>query len=181
MYILNLERALAIDGFMPEHELAQLAKWAAQYATVLEIGAYMGRSARAMADNSQGAIITVDDFAGLREIERNPPREDIRAMCQANLDDLIREGRVIILEMPHGSALHLFYAIGANVDMCFIDGSHDYKSVERDILGCLRLTPLLLCGHDYDEGHPDVVLAVEKHVPGFAVIPGTSLWYREYL
>ena len=167
----NITVALGIRGFMSAPELEQLATWALRYYDILEIGSYMGRSTRALADNTGGTVMAIDDFNGLRENTDNPPQEDIRGSFLRNLRDHILSGKVTPIEANHSTRLPI------RCDMCFIDGSHDYESVRRDIGNWSHAK--LLCGHDFDSIHPDVMRAVDELVPGYRVIPGTSLWWRE--
>ena len=58
--VLNIERALTIDGFMLESELQYIAECAAKSKCIAEIGCYQGRSGRAWADNTKGVLFCVD-------------------------------------------------------------------------------------------------------------------------
>jgi hypothetical protein len=64
--------------------------------------------------------------------------------------------------------------------MIFIDGDHVYEAVKRDIVNAKAMLKAggMLCGHDFDEAaHAGVVQAVKELVPGYAVAPGTTIWY----
>jgi len=168
---MNLDRALDIPGFMSTAELKQLSRWASEHATIVEIGSFMGRSTRALADNTPGRVIAVDDFVGLRERNDNPAQDSIREAFRANLADHLATGKVVMNEADHAQSAP------TDCDMCFIDGSHDYISVSRDIAKWRTVTKGLLCGHDFDVAHSDVMFAVDELLPGYRVIPNTTLWY----
>ena len=174
---LDITKALACEGFMSETELWFLATWARNYKRILEIGSYMGRSTRALADNTEGYVVTVDDFQGLREhvgTYGNPPAEEIEKALRRNLLDLINLAKVIVIKESHEG----IWAIRPSFDMCFIDGSHDYDSVVRDIGTAKKMVPSgLICGHDFDDIHPDVMRAVKELMPEYQVVPETSLWW----
>ena len=59
---MNIERALQIPGMMSEEELVYLAELASDRECIVEIGSWMGRSARAMADNTKGKMYCVDTW-----------------------------------------------------------------------------------------------------------------------
>lgn len=168
---MNLLRALTIPGFMTEPELWQLAKWASASTKIVEIGSFMGRSTRALADNTSGTVIAVDDFVGLRERNDNPSQNEIRDAFSINLADHLATGKVVMNEADHAHSARV------SCDMCFIDGSHDYDSVARDISAWSKATTRLLCGHDFDVAHADVMRAVDELLPGYRVVPNTTLWY----
>ncbi len=169
--MVDISNALQIPGFMPEKELKQLALWASEYETILEVGSYMGRSTRAIADNTKGTILAVDDFQGLRELDTNPQGWEILNAFHTYMEDHLISGKVEILNTDHANL------VGNKAQMWFIDGSHDYESVQRDIHIGQVAHPHLLCGHDFDADHEDVMRAVDNLVRGYRIIPGTSLWY----
>ncbi len=66
-------------------------------------------------------------------------------------------------------------------DLVFIDASHEYNSVRRDILAWKRHvgTGGVLCGHDFSSPFPGVVAAVKELFPFGIEIVGQSIWkYR---
>ena len=62
----SLERAEAISGWMERDELAWLAEQAAQARKIVEVGCWMGRSSRALADATAGTVWCVDSCGGWR-------------------------------------------------------------------------------------------------------------------
>jgi hypothetical protein len=159
---------------MQEGELEWLAQQAAQHKVIVEIGSYLGRSTRAMADNTNGIVYAVDDWKGPRDIEiPAEERERLFDRFMENMDGL--QGRLQVIKQDHANA-----TVDCSPDMVFIDGDHDYENVVRDIKRWLpRLAPGgLICGHDaFDE---DVSRAF-KEVLGedTPVVQFTTIWYRE--
>ena len=139
---------------MSEAELTWLAEQAASHVWIVEIGSYKGRSTRALADNTHGTVIAIDDFKGPREIEvnRNGILEEYRRNTNScrNLITLVQD--------------HREQYIGPGPDMVFIDGAHDYESVLADIIHWSRLLQVggLICGHDYGTNWPGVDRAVNQ-------------------
>lgn len=167
--------AEAISGWLEISGLLWLASEAQQHARIVEIGSYLGRSTRALADNTSGRVWAIDDWKGPRDpefrvqIERNGLFDKF---C-VNLADHIAH-KVIPIVADHGET-DKFPDI--RPDMVFIDGSHQYEDVKRDIgFWKARLVPGgLLCGHDANwEG---VSRAVNELLPKAQVAPGTQIWF----
>lgn len=66
-----------------------------------------------------------------------------------------------------------------NIDLVFIDASHDYKSVKEDILTWKdKVRPGgLLSGHDYDPKFPGVIQAVDECLGSNFSMTADSVWY----
>lgn len=167
---MELSKALKIEGWMEPLELAWLAKQASLHSLIVEIGAFKGRSTRALADNTSGLVIAVDDFYGPREIEYSN-RHRIYEEFVANVAGL---PNVVVIKADHRALPEPEFT----PDMVFIDGAHEYEAVKKDILYWIpRIVPGgLLCGHDYG-WCPGVDQAVNEIFPNVQVAPGTSIWF----
>ena len=170
----RIVKALSITGWMTEGELNWLAKQASLHDVVVEVGCYQGRSTRAMGDNARGIVYAVDDWKGLRTVDETwwtndtpqQERETLFEIFQRNIGDLIPT-KVRVVRMDHSEVSAVAFAPAEMpADMVFIDGSHDYQSVKRDIQTWLPLlrTGGLMCGHDSNQG--DVMQAVNELLPG---------------
>lgn len=170
--MVNITRALATDGFMDSLELMWLAEEASHRQRIVEVGSYLGRSTRAMADNTQGVVYAIDDWIGPRDWYLE--KEERRALLQLffnNVSDLLGEGKVKAIQTDHDSCPSDLYP-----DMVFIDGDHGYGSVVRDITFWRNQLPNggLLCGHDaYDA---QVTKALMDTIGNVEVIDNTSIW-----
>jgi predicted O-methyltransferase YrrM len=171
---IDLSMAEATQGWISHKELEWLAKQAQKHAIIVEIGSYLGRSTKALADNTKGVVYAIDDFKGPRDM--NLPaaiRNNIYDIFTYNVGDRINDGHVIPVMANHGQI-----DLEIVPDMVFIDGSHLYDDVKRDITyWWQRLAPKgLLCGHDYIN-LVDVKRAVDETLSGFSIAPGTSIWH----
>jgi predicted O-methyltransferase YrrM len=172
---MQIEKALSIQGWMERPEIIWLAEQASKHKVIAEIGSYMGRSTRALADNTSGIVYAIDDFQGPREIEV-ANRDLIFDQFLSNMAGF--EGRLNVIRANHRE----LPAIDFRPDMVFIDGAHEYEGVKADIDFWLpRMAPKgLICGHDY-QWFEGVRQAVHEVFPNFRVADGTSIWYVELL
>lgn len=171
----SIERAKRIEGWMSEPELLWLADQAEKHSTIVEVGSYLGRSTRALADNTPGVVYALDDWYGPRDFPLTPEQRRLAAprFCEYMSGVLLTKVRPIVLD-------HAKLYVDLHPDMVFIDGDHEYDNVRRDILYWKSvLSPAgLLCGHDWDvfEG---VNRAVKELLPGAQVAPNTNIWFWE--
>lgn len=169
---MNLEKALAIQGFMEPDELAWLALQAEKHERIVEIGSFLGRSTRALADNTPGTVWAFDDWFGPREVGMDG-REHIYEVFRKNMNGLLESHKVFILQGDHGDESII---PDIQPDMVFIDGAHDYESVKRDVqIWKARIAPGgLICGHD--AVLPDIQRALDELLPGWMIASGTTIW-----
>jgi predicted O-methyltransferase YrrM len=149
--LINIDKALQTDGLMNIEELIWLATEATKYRRIVELGSYLGRSTRALADNTKGRVMAIDDWMGPRERLINySDRLLIFDRFKQNLEDLLQNKKVTAYKQN----FELLPQIKFNKppDMIFIDGDHSYKAVIRDIEWAISVMKDggLLCGHDMD-------------------------------
>jgi hypothetical protein len=178
--VVNLEKALKVDGWMNEAEMTWLVERAREYHFIVEVGSWMGRTTRALIDNCPGIVYAVDTWDGSEENQEFLKDKPNGFLYQKFLENL--EGtRVIPMRMPSVAAAAHFANAKMQLGMVFIDGAHDEQSVRNDILAWRPLVKDggLLCGHDYDWGWPGVVHAVRELIsPTPNQVGGSSLWYQ---
>lgn len=168
----NISSALAIEGWMSEPELAWLAEQAVEHKAIVEIGSYLGRSTIALLDNTDGIVYACDDWKGPRESFIEHRNQLFTNFC-LNVGNHILSGKVRIISGDHADI-----QFDGKADMVFIDGSHEYEDVKRDILfwkGKLEVGGLL-CGHDFD--WQTVAQAVEETLGTVGQAPNTNIWFK---
>jgi hypothetical protein len=161
-----------IKGIMSDVELNWINGTSACFTSYLEVGTYKGRSAHAAAVNSHVKVYCVDHFKGSIGEENSfleYKEENGYHTCMRNLWDF-RNVTVI----PEQSTIAAELFLPKEVDMIFIDGSHDYDSVKRDILSWLPKCKHLLCGHDYGQASIQCI-AEELRLPMKQTDAG-SIW-----
>jgi predicted O-methyltransferase YrrM len=171
--------AIEIPGWMSEIDLQWLGEQAKHHDLIVEIGSYQGRSTRALGDNARGVVYAVDDWKGLRSVDKEwwengtpeSERETLYERFCLHIVDLLKSGKVIPVRANHAEVPSL----PGFADMVFIDGSHGYEDVKRDIQTWLpRLkSGGLLCGHDY--GQEPLMRAVNESI-GMVDSPADLIW-----
>lgn len=158
-----LERAIAIEGWMTPAELAFLQALALRlpaHATVVELGAYKGRSTVAIREalDPDSKLVTVDQAA------LDAFRENTAGL--ANLDLVIGDSA----EAASGFA-------DASVDLVIIDADHSYHAVKRDIQAWhpKLKSGALLTGHDW--GWVGVRVAVKETFGRVGLFE--TIWYTD--
>jgi putative addiction module component (TIGR02574 family) len=164
----NIEKALATQGWMSETELRWLAETASRSNRIVEIGVYKGRSTCAIAGNTRGTVYSVDIWS---ECGTDGWYYDVFCANTAHLKNVLPVNRASLF------AAREFAAKGKLFDMIFIDAAHDEYNVRQDLLAW---RPLLrdggvFCGHDYGfAGWPDVKRIVDELIPGVEVVD--TIW-----
>lgn len=175
---------------MEPHELVWLASVAARSELIVEIGAWKGRTTRALADHARGSIIVVDNWCDASEnldlrneelATRGP--EAIEGDWRANLSDHLIGGRLQLLRgNSPDMAIDVARCAADAPDFIFIDADHSVEGCRADICGYEVLVRPggILAGHDYTtDKHPGVRVAVDEHFgPLVRQGPGSIWWVR---
>lgn len=181
----NIDPALAIDGWMTPKELQWLSEQAQWHHRIVELGCFRGRSTRALADHCPGIVYAIDCWKIQPYMPPTWSAEFVWEEFTFNLQEHLRNGKVVPIRADHG-AYHMFppeWVRGnpsERPDMVFIDGDHTLEAVRRDILAWRsRIAPGgLLCGHDANNSDwPDVDKALAELLPEAQVVPGTQIWW----
>lgn len=192
----NIENALKIEGWMRPTELQWLAEAAAKSQVIAEVGSWIGRSTRALADNTPGVVYAVDTWLGSDEpkhkalLAGKPMSKDADKPGDNWLfDQFCNNIGVKHLESPHkvrpyqGTSLagadYLGAHYGFRFDLVFLDASHDYENVKKDIQAWQPLVKPggVLCGHDFSSSWPGVVRAVRESFDYVKFMRDGSIWH----
>lgn len=181
---LDISRALTIPGWMSEQELLWLAELGSRSLLGVEIGTYLGRSARAIADNTpnDARLICVEPFCDSEGIEHTVEEwQEIEAKCRKNLADSPNAPNVSIWNTTSYLAACGWDTVARadrRLDFVFIDGAHSYDGVKEDIESWRRKVRLggIICGHDFGiwPGVEQAVIA--SFGKDFDVVG--SIWYH---
>lgn len=165
-----IAKAAAIEGWMAPVELIWLAEQAQKHQCIVEIGSHLGRSTRALGDNTPGVVYAVDNWAGPPEVSMPFwEREKLYDRFLENMNGLIESKKVIPVKANHQTV-----NLDVKPDMVFIDGCHEYEAVRDDIAKWQHVD--FLCGHDATwEG---VRKALDETPWKIELIEGTEIWVR---
>ncbi len=90
--MLSIKNALTIDGWLTSQELEWLAVNASLRDRIVEVGSWLGRSTRALADNTPGIVYAVDTWRGGPEEQHlliNRPGNWLEEPFAKNVEDLL--------------------------------------------------------------------------------------------
>ena len=145
--------------------------------SVLEIGTYFGLSTLLFATQDCD-VTTIDPFKCGEEtylqVGKNRMTRQFEKLM-GNLEAFGVHGRVEILPMTSDEAVELLQ--DCRYDMVYIDGSHEYDQVKRDIEHFLPLATKVICGDDYTKQWPGVKQAVDELLPD--ADKKQRLWFKE--
>lgn len=117
---------------------------------IVEVGSWLGGSARIMADASQATIICVDTWLGSEEhqegrawMERESNRAEVlrRLWDQFIVNCFDLRDRIIPMRTTSIMALHRLSQFGVKPDVILLDGAHDAMSVACELELCRTLFP----------------------------------------
>lgn len=164
---------------------------------IAEIGSFVGRSAisigKVCKENGTKVYCVDHWLLNLEQVEGGPTAcEYITSILKhygtQSLYDIFQmnvlvkglKNVLVPFRMESGMAAEKFREEGVRFDMVFIDGSHKYEFVLRDIRLWKGLVKPggVLAGHDFHPTHPGVLRAVEEELEGYGVWPGSDCWYR---
>jgi hypothetical protein len=184
----SIDAAVATEGWMDLPDLTFLAEQAKTHIGIVEVGSWMGRSTRALADNTSGIVHCVDTWRG-SGLEHDPwlkgkPDGWLFEQFKKNTSSCINLRLFPMTSLEGAARLTELLKVGngvvsADFDLIFIDASHDYENVKADILAWKPLLKSggLFCGHDYQACFPGVIQAVDEFFPQRRVVEGGSIWY----
>jgi hypothetical protein len=172
-----------IFGWMSEPELEWLAQKAVDCRVIIEVGAYMGKTSILFADLAD-KVYSIDAWEGnwfngaTMSWEYNPEEVNIYELFNKNLGSYIIGGVLIPLKMRSDSAVEWLKQNNIKADMIFIDGNHEHPVIDHDILEFQQFmnSDGIFCGHDANTNHIAVNEALNQHLPGWFVIPNTTIW-----
>ncbi len=177
--------AKEVDGWFSGHDMAAYLELVGCFknSAIVEIGSWKGKSASSVAAlaRSNGCVMfCVDTWKGSVEHSGVNP-EALFSEFLRNMKRLDFLGHPVVpMQMESISAAEHFFKIGLQPKLVFIDASHDYESVKSDIIAwskCLHQDGVI-AGHDYNDGWPGVIKAVDELVPqAHPCYRQSSIWW----
>ena len=145
---------LHVPGLTKEPELEFICSFARKVQSWTEIGCYCGRSFLAVGLElpKDGFLQAIDRRMGLM----NRVGQSLLT-SYVHLAEVRGDLRIALLKMDSYEC----EPYAASTEAVFIDGSHEYKWVARDI-GIWKRKAKLLLGHDYHPHFPGVLQAVDE-------------------
>lgn len=163
-----------IKTWTGDGELAYIAEEASKRHIIIEVGTYLGRSAKVMLDASPDCHLWYVD-PGLVDF--------VFETSQYFLRDEIKAGRCEGIKKYTPDAAQMLEHMRGKIDMVWIDGGHDFNAVYTDITRWMPLLKVggIMCGHDLETPprYPqdnDVTKAVKHCLMGWWTEPVPRVW-----
>jgi hypothetical protein len=151
---------------------------------VVELGSWLGKSTRFIADKAPGAtVVAVDTWAGSKE---HHLMADCKPLLPVLYDTFLKNcweyrQRILPLRTTSAHGLEILYHHAVDPDVIYIDASHEYPDVLGDVQRSLAFFPkAVLCGDDWKwEGVRKAVTQTAKAGRMKAWAKG-NVWWREH-
>lgn len=144
---------------------------------IAEIGVYKGRSTaifnvELINNDIDYEYHAIDHFMGSEEHDNTI---DYYSIALDNLSPIIHKINLIKNDSIEQSKQYQ----DNYFDIVYIDASHDYESVKKDIIHWLPKVKYggIICGDDYIDGWPGVVKAVDETLNDISLI-GHQQWFK---
>lgn len=178
----SVTRAYMIPGQTWPSELCWLYDNLRNSYIHVEVGVFCGRSLFTSCCAIQNGTVYAVDRENI-DINNFPwpdvqwPTDVLNATIAA-INATVPNVKLTLLQI--GSLQAARQLVNLRIDSVFIDAGHEYEHAVGDIEAWLPLIREggLICGHDYDSGHPGVRDAVNYLLPGFSIVPDTRIWYK---
>lgn len=156
--------ANSIEGWMSFKEQLFLFEAAKDMESVIELGSWKGKSTYALCKSGCPIVTAIDTWMG-SEFE---PEAHVEARSGTVLEKFKNNTRefknLSMIQKDINDAVNDI--ADKSVDMVFIDAGHTYLEVKNDIQKWKGKAKILLCGHDYCQGWPGVIQAVDEELGG---------------
>lgn len=140
-------------GWLRPETRAILRSLVAPGKVVLELGSWLGLSARTLASDADANVVCVDHWLGSPEHEEMP---ECRALLPVLFETFCRNcwslrERIIPVRQRTTVAMPYLHSLGLAPDVIYVDAGHDAESVRADVLTAGQLWPhAQICGDDWD-------------------------------
>jgi len=131
---------------------------------IVEIGSYEGRSTYALACDTKAVVHAIDPWGS----------KDYGSVFETFKKNIKSLNNIIPHQMLSMNAVDLFE--DKSIEMIFFDGDHSYPGIKSDVSLWLPKCKFLICGHDFNKGHPGVIKAVKEIFPNYKTV-SKYLWY----
>lgn len=157
--MIDISESKKIQGWMSDKELTFLASLATRCGTMVELGAWKGRTTVTLAKYIRQFVVTIDHFKGTpgdtgHDEASDEGGEKIYREFMLNTEKYWMDGKLITLRTNDTTGAELVKKLFRKVDAVFIDADHSAEAVARNIE---QFRPLVrpggtLCGHDEYHG-----------------------------
>ena len=171
-----------IPGWFPKENRERLTRLieAHNVKTVIEVGCFMGKSTVFFAKDMGCDVMAIDTFEAHKLGYLNQAQKilakDQHHQHQILVKILEENGVKDKVTIVQATSL-MAAAWMPQADLIYIDGSHKYEDVRRDLAAWFPQASKVVCGDDYTDGWPGVKQAVDE--AGRFINKDQRLWFYE--
>lgn len=166
---------MTIPGWFPPTNKETLARLIAQFhvESVIEIGSFVGLSTVWFAERVK-SVITIDPFDAITREKylKGEAKEAAEHQFENFKKNTEAFDNITVIQTTSEEAARM---LNAKADLVYVDGSHLYDEVKKDILLWYPRAIKIFCGDDYSPWWPGVRRAVDE--APFEVNKNQRLWY----
>lgn len=143
-----------IHGWLAQGTKAMICSHLPSSGVVVELGTWMGKSAKYMLDTSPAIrLVCIDHWLGSPDINQTRAHREmlphIFDLCRHHLWPY--RDRTVLLRMKMTDGMREVHGAGLQPILVYVDGAHDAKSVEDDICVAATLFPAaVIVGDDWE-------------------------------
>jgi Methyltransferase domain len=161
-----------------------------QFKTVVEVGVFHGKWTLFISDkiSEDGIIYAVDHWQGSSEhkVPGSPDLALLPTLHQQFLSNVIYQNatdKIVPVKMDSLSAAKTFHQLGIQADLIYIDASHEYENVIKDLQAWFPILNKggLLCGDDWHWGGVRQAVIEFGNSKGLKIYDEGNFWRYEIL
>ena len=164
------------NGWLNPSTEAMLKRLSAQSRLIVELGTWTGKSARFLLDNNPHAmVIGIDHFTGSVEHQDDHHADILPVLHQTCMHRCWEyRDRLTLVNAKTVAGMYTVHNVGLAPTLIYIDASHEYPDVARDIHVAAEFWPYAdVCGDDYERD------GVQRAVGEAAERLGRPLWHDD--
>lgn len=178
LFTMPLKAPNQVFGWLPDENKTILKKLIIEnnIKSVIEVGCFVGKSTIFFCECGVDMVYAIDNFKGTDEpyLRNIHLRKLVDGMLASFMENIRNAGVLHKVQVIQGDS-HKVYKSVPDADMVYIDASHKYEDVKKDIELYFPKAKLVICGDDYTDSWDGVRQAVNE--APFEANTNQRCWY----